>query len=74
MDGELIIEFIGEVVFRIVLVILKGLWVSLLWLFNLGQIPYTTIWEKPTSAWRGALALILTAIGFIVFLFYLKAY
>lgn len=66
---EILGEAFGEVLFRIVFVILKGLWVSLLWLFNLGQIPYTTIWEKPTSAWRGGLALILAAIVFIVFLF-----
>ena len=68
MDGEIFIEFFGEVVFRILLVILKGIWVSILWLFNLGQIPYMTIWEKPTSAWRGGLALILTAMGLMVFL------
>jgi hypothetical protein len=68
LDGEIILEFFGEVIFRIFLVILKGIWISILWLFNLGRIPYMTIWEKPTSAWRGGLALGLTAIGFIVFM------
>jgi hypothetical protein len=69
LDGETFIEFFGEVVFRILLAILKGIWISILWLFNLGQIPYRTIWEKPTSAWRGGLALMLAAISFMVFLF-----
>ena len=49
--------------------ILKGIWISILWLFNLGRIPYMTIWEKPTIAWRGGLALMLAAIGFMVFIF-----
>ncbi|MCZ8284697.1 MAG: hypothetical protein O9353_04505 [Bacteroidia bacterium] len=69
MDGEIFIEFIGEVVFRIFFLILKGIWVSILWLFNLGRIPYMTIWEKPMIAWRGGLALMFAAIGFMVFVF-----
>ncbi len=53
--GEIPGEVFGEVLFRIVLVILKSIWVSLLWLFNLGQIPYMILWEKTTVAWRGGL-------------------
>lgn len=64
--GEILGEAFGEILFRIVLMTLKSMWVSLLWLFHLGRIPYKMIWEKPTIAWRGGLALILASIGFIV--------
>jgi hypothetical protein len=70
MDGEIITEFFGEIFFRIFLVILKGIWVCLLWIFNLCQIPYMSIWEKPTKAWRGGLALVLMAIAFLMFLIF----
>jgi hypothetical protein len=70
VDGEIIAEFFGEVLFRIFLVILKGIWVCLLWLFNLGQIPYMAIWERPTKAWRGGIVLGLTAIAFLLFLIF----
>ena len=61
--GEVLGEAFGEILFRIVLVILKSIWVSLLWLFNLGQIPYMILWEKPTSAWRGLVFFAVIIIG-----------
>lgn len=61
--GGILGEVFGEILFRIVLVILKSLWVSLLWLFNLGQISYMIIWEKPTSAWRGLVFFAVLIIG-----------
>ncbi|MES2132114.1 MAG: hypothetical protein V4506_07165 [Bacteroidota bacterium] len=68
--GEILGDAFGEVFVRIIFLLLKALWICLLWLFNLGQISYMSIWERPIKGWRGGLVFALIAIVFLLFLIF----
>jgi len=52
---ELIADLLGEMAIKVLSVALKSIWIGIIWLFNLGTVSYSVLWEKPGKGWRGGL-------------------